>query len=380
MIIIDYKDKMNSKSVFILLFVNVVVLLFGCNGKSDYYHIQGQIDGISDRHVYLGYYENGKLDTVAKTMLENGRFNFRGTSPEIIPVLLIIEGATTGPVIYLENMNYQIKLDSSHIYDAIVEGGGEAQALANQYVMISLEQQKSFAPYREHFRTLNMTENKDEFQRLRRMLDSLYQDADIKREALVRANPDSYLSMYLLHCGMKRLTFEELKERFSVFSEGMQKSFSGRKVADFIHRLEQFLPGNIAPDFRMQDIEGNAFTMSSVKGKVKLVDFWASWCAPCRASIPLLKKIYDKYHDKGFEILSVSLDESYELWKKALDEEKMKWKQGSDLKGWENDSPIPKLYEINGIPFTVLVDENNRILMMNPNFDHLDKILSEYLD
>ena len=117
--------------------------------------------------------------------------------------------------------------------------------------------------------------------------------------------------------------------------------------------------------------------MHSLKGKVKIIDFWASWCAPCRREMPTLVKLYKDYQTKGLEILSVSIDEKKDAWKNAIFEDGNTWKNVSDLKGVK--SPVVALYGIKSIPFMVVVDENNKIVAVNLRGKALEDKIAELL-
>jgi peroxiredoxin len=118
--------------------------------------------------------------------------------------------------------------------------------------------------------------------------------------------------------------------------------------------------GKDAPDIRLKTPEGNVKPLSSLEGKVVLVDFWASWCKPCIRTIPKLKKVYKKYNDQGFEIYGVSLDKKRKSWEKAIDKHGMNWVHVSDLKYF--NSAAAQKYKIKSIPFTVLVDRDGKII------------------
>ena len=117
--------------------------------------------------------------------------------------------------------------------------------------------------------------------------------------------------------------------------------------------------------------------MYDIKGKVKLIDFWASWCGPCRGENPHVVEIYKEYHPKGLEIFGVSLDNNKEAWVKAIADDGLVWKHGSDLKGWQ--SAPAKLYSVTGIPHTILLDENNKIIAKNLRGDELKQKIAELL-
>jgi thiol-disulfide isomerase/thioredoxin len=123
-------------------------------------------------------------------------------------------------------------------------------------------------------------------------------------------------------------------------------------------------PGKIAPDFSQPKADGKLLKLSDLKGKVVLIDFWASWCGPCRKENPNVVKLYQKYADKGFTILSVSLDKDKNAWLEAIKRDNLTWPNHvSDLKAWSNDAA--QQYKVTGIPFTVLVDKDGKIIQKN---------------
>lgn len=140
-----------------------------------------------------------------------------------------------------------------------------------------------------------------------------------------------------------------------------------------IKNAQSFVIGAEAPNFAMNDVEGNEVNLTDFRGKVLLVDFWASWCGPCRKENPHVKKLYEKYADKGFEVLGVSLDKTKDRWVQAIKKDGLTWKQVSDLKGWGNEAA--KMYSVRSIPHTVLLDEEGRILARNLRGADLDQRL-----
>ncbi len=136
-----------------------------------------------------------------------------------------------------------------------------------------------------------------------------------------------------------------------------------------------FMIGSEAPDFTQQTPEGEDLTLSELRGKVVLVDFWASWCGPCRRENPNVVKVYDKYKAQGFEILGVSLDKQKSRWLQAIEKDQLTWKQVSDLKGWQND--VAKLYGVRSIPSTILLDAEGKIIARNLRGSALEAKLAE---
>lgn len=138
---------------------------------------------------------------------------------------------------------------------------------------------------------------------------------------------------------------------------------------------KNFVIGGIAPDFEQNTLDGQPMKLSSLRGKVVLVDFWASWCGPCRRENPHVVKLYDKYKSKGFEVLGVSLDRTKGAWEKAIAKDKLTWSHVSDLKGWKN--VVAKQYSVTSIPHTILLDQEGKILARNLRGADLDAKLKE---
>lgn len=138
------------------------------------------------------------------------------------------------------------------------------------------------------------------------------------------------------------------------------------------------LENKLAPDISLKNPEGKTITLSSLRGKVVLIDFWASWCGPCRQENPNVVRAYNKFKDKGFTVYSVSLDKDAEAWKRAIKSDGLIWPNHvSDLKQWE--SPMPQLYGFNGIPYTVLIDKKGKIIGTNLRGAALEQKLNEIL-
>lgn len=139
--------------------------------------------------------------------------------------------------------------------------------------------------------------------------------------------------------------------------------------------------GKKAPEITMTKADGTAFSLSTLKGKIVLIDFWATWCAPCVEEQPELKALYDTYSDKvknnQFEILGISLDRNKESWQKAIDRFGISWIQISDLKFWK--SPVAKLYEVDGLPFNIIIDGQGTILAKNLHGKDLEEFLKKSL-
>lgn len=144
-----------------------------------------------------------------------------------------------------------------------------------------------------------------------------------------------------------------------------------------LNLFSQMIPGKTAADLTLPDMNGKNVTLSELKGKVVLIDFWASWCGPCRHNNPKLVKLYNKYHDKGFEIYGVSLDDNENSWKKAVHQDKLSWIQVIDENGWESSSA--RIYGVDMIPSSFLIDRQGIIRTINAEGPDLESNVRDLL-
>ena len=149
-------------------------------------------------------------------------------------------------------------------------------------------------------------------------------------------------------------------------------------MRDKVERFKKVAVGAITPAIHLPDTTGQMVKLEEIMGEYTLLDFWASWCGPCLLQIPDLHAAYDTYHDKGFEIIGVSVDKSGDRWKKSIDKYEMTWPQLSDLKGWASEAAAD--YNVTFIPFNMLIDAEGRIIAKNLHSKALQKQLSELLD
>ncbi len=192
----------------------------------------------------------------------------------------------------------------------------------------------------------------------------------------IKANPASYISLVSLKKVAGSVPdYGEVSPMFNALSDEVKNTENGKAYATFLDKLKATTIGAIAPEFTQNDPEGNPIKLSDLKGKYVLIDFWASWCGPCRKENPNVVKAYTKYHDKGFEILGVSLDKSKEAWIKAIADDQLTWKHVSDLKYWNNE--VGALYAVRAVPQNFLLDPTGKIVAKNLRSEALEAKLAE---
>ena len=208
------------------------------------------------------------------------------------------------------------------------------------------------------------------------------QSAYIKDYAL--NNPNSVVAAYFMQFqkGETNQTFEEYKQIVEGFGDAVKKSSFYKPLKTTLDGLKRTAIGQIAPDFTLKTDKDEDFTLSSLRGeKVVLVDFWASWCVPCRKSYPHLKEVYKQYKDKGFEVVAVTNDSNHDQWKKAIAEDELEWIQVADVFPPKGSNPatakVITAYAAPYLPSTYLLDKDGKILAKHLHGEALDRKLEE---
>lgn len=180
----------------------------------------------------------------------------------------------------------------------------------------------------------------------------------------VQKNPDSYATGYILVSNRSQGSIEQKEALFAKLSKRMKKQGQGKKYGDYIQGLKSAGIGKMVSNFVLPDPSDKDFDFASLKGKYILIDFWASWCAPCRVSFPRMREVYSKYKDDNFTIYSISIDENKPAWLKAVKEEANPWPQTLDTKNISQSG-----FAVTAVPSTFLIDPSGKIIMSEVGFD-----------
>jgi peroxiredoxin len=337
------------------------------------YTIKGDIKGLKDPYIYRVF--SGDSDNKDSAAVSNGHFTFTGKVAE--PTMTVLYAGRTQVRFFLENKDIHVDGSADSSENIRVKGSStqkEYEAYNSSMKDIRDRQEKLYQQYDE-------TSTKKDTAALSSVKDQLKilgEESKVRMKKYIAAHPSSPISLYELRGLAYSGDPAELEKIFSSLDNKQQNSVAGQNFVKELAIMKKIAIGQPAMDFAQKDMQGQSVQFSLYnKGKYVLLDFWASWCGPCRAENPNVLKAYNQFKDKQFDVLGVSLDDDGAKWKEAVQKDAMPWTQVSDLKGWKNEAA--RQYNINGIPSNFLVDPNGIIIAKNLRGEDLEKKLAEVL-
>ena len=339
--------------------------------------VKGKIDGIKKGRLYLlARASETATDTLGFCDFKRGKFVLKATATEPLMAQLVVEGFSGGFAFFAEpGVSYEALLSEKENFYI---RGGQLNDAYTAHMKNSASMQTRIADLQQRYDALR-AERK--FRGASLVNDTLRIEQEKLRgltTAFLDCN-DNLIKAYT-YCSnieMRDANLRETRSLYADLSEAAKSSQYGRIIKERIARLAKTEGGAKAPDFTLPDVQGNMVTMSNVKAKIKIVDFWASWCGPCRLNNPALRKIYDEFHAKGLEIIGVSLDTNKAAWEKAIEKDGLNWINVSSLKGWKCD--LVRQYNVTGVPSIFILDEHNNILATGLKGEQLRQFLLENL-
>jgi len=365
-----------SAAFFLLLACSVVAQT---QKKQSSFTLSGKIKGLKNEKIYL--FTNDADEAVTdSTYAKDGVFSFKGKIEEPMFFTLKIAGSRNQAGIFLQPGTISFYADKDSLGQATVKGSqSNAEWLEWSKTWRDIASQagpmyKRLDSVTQRGKVKASAEDRKVFDDGIKYLNSLTADAVT---AFIKKYPQSSVAPFIIYDRYIAYPDPEMaKSSFALLGKQAQNSLYGKKISEY-QRIAAKTGIGAMPDFTVADTTGKLVKLSSFRGKYVMVDFWASWCVPCRKENPNVVKAYQKYHDKGFEIVGVSLDTKKDAWMKAIEKDSLTWSHVSDLQGWE--SGIVKEFGVKVVPTNFLLDRNGKVIANNLREEALHKKLEELL-
>lgn len=354
-------------------------LFAACNSSGgDSYTLKGDISNLKDSVLFLAQQGNGMMPQMDTIHVINGKFTFKGKTAKPVFAQIITADQRSGFPLFLEPGTIHISgnADSISVGKISVTGTPDNDDL---HQLMGLQQPfiHAMMGLQSAFMQAKMSNDSNAIARIQSSADSIQNAATVKIQGFIKDHSKSLVSAFALQNMMEDLDDSTLNQLYSGLDTAVQHSVFGEPIGTKLASEKKTAVGQMAPDFTMNDTTGNPVSLSSFRGKYVLVDFWASWCGPCRAENPNVVKAYNEYKGKNFTILGVSLDKSKDAWEKAIKDDHLNWNQVSDLQYWDN--AVAKLYGIQAIPANFLIGPDGKIVAKNLRGDALENELARLL-
>jgi len=361
----------------ILLMVAASAFVVSCNKlASNEFEIAGTIDpSLNGKNVILEKQGTMGYEPIDTVKIENGKFTIKGKAVEPELHFIQVEGVQGKAEFILEEGEIDMKVDKDSIFKTERTGTYNNEKLTEYYNDISKLRQKMMG-----FQKANQAEMMEAYKkqdtvvmnRLNKTYEAIGKDMRAIADKFIEKNPKAYITVLLLKqaFSMKPVPYAEMKKKYDALDPEIKKVKAAKELSEFIENAKKAEEpaaakttvdvGVTAPDFSATTPDGKKLSLKESLGKVTIVDFWASWCKPCRMENPNVVALYNELHTKGLNIIGVSLDKEAAKWKEAIAADKLTWNHVSNLKFW--DEPIAKQYGVESIPATFILDATGKVV------------------
>ena len=356
-----------------LFLVTLLILFVSCQSTSGDYTINISADVEDDHQIFLVNFDKSNKPNVIDTLyVKDGLTSYSGVSKLPDYQSLWVDGIRGSVPVFVEPGEITVELYKDSIQASKVSGT-KTNVAFKRYIDEINPLFKSFYDIQNEMRNAMVSRDSLGYKDLEEQLKEMETKFNDYQIDYTKSNPDSYISaMVLIQLVMnKAIENEAAYEIYNGFSKTIKKTKSAVKIYELVAPKEaeeteeaaqdgEVNVGDKAPDFSGPNPNDIAVSLNTSLGKLTVLDFWASWCGPCRVDSPNLVKVYNTYKDKGLAIVGISLDQQKESWKKAIDNDQLDWTHVSYLKRW--DDPIAAIYGVRSIPQLFLLDENGVVI------------------
>ena len=360
----------------LLTLIIATCALVSCNKST--FNVNVELQNAEGKTIYLKKMFNNEFITLDSAIMQNNMVNFivEVNNPSTHYQLTIKD---SNPIrFFSENNDVKITGDVKN-RDSFNVTASYAQQLVNEYNVEYKKYNQQRRELSEKFREAHQNNDEATMKKLETEFDQIEKNTNNYQKLFLTKNSNNFVAPYILYTNRYNYELNELEDFVNNFNIKEESEYS-KLLDEYIAILQRVDIGQPYVDFTQETPEGYMMSISELVGKSKLllIDFWASWCGPCRAENPNVVEVYKEYHEKGFDIIGVSLDMEKENWIKAIESDGLIWHNISDLKYWNNEGA--KLYGISSIPSNVLLDQNGIIIAKNLRGEDLRNKVEEILN
>ncbi|SDL10337.1 Thiol-disulfide isomerase or thioredoxin [Salinimicrobium catena] len=366
--------------------LGVLAAFASCEEDKEGYFISGTVENATEgQEIYVSELNESNTQTVPVDTVQvvDGKFELDLPEKDSPAISFLNLKGTRGNILYIaDNTPISFTIYPDSLYASTVTGGKDNEILYN-YLGEIKENNRKMGEARNAMREAFSTQDTAKLKALQQTQQEITDKDKVNKKELVSQNPNSIVSVMVLQdmLNTKMYSTSELRTLFDNLSAEVKQTSLAQNLDQNLKNMSRTDVGNKAPGFSAPTPEGNELSLQEALGEVTLVDFWASWCKPCRVENPNIVKVYEKYHDKGFNIIQVSLDRpgQKDKWIKAIEDDNLgNWNHVSNLKFWQD--PIAAQYGVRAIPAAFLLDKEGNIVAKNLRGESLEQKVGELLN